>query len=351
MQLMLWVLRAIFFIVSVAVSVSLITGADLQTDRWLTVVAFTLGSLIVIVGDVMIGRKRIDLISSVYFGILIGLLLTYILKLGIGPLFFQWTTTPEADLVRLRAFEAALTAFIAVTLCYVCISVLWQTKDDFRFVIPYVEFRRELKGLRPLILDTSAVIDGRIADIVETGIIDQRLVLPRFALIELQNIADSSDKLRRAKGRRGLDILNRLRGDDRVELEIYEQELPELEDQPVDLKLVAVAKHLGGKIVTGDYNLNKVAKLQNVQVINLNDIANSLKPVFLPGEKFRVKLVKPGENPNQGVGYLDDGTMIVVEEGRPHVGQLVDVTVTSMLQTSAGRMVFARFDGAFRKGD
>lgn len=351
MQLMLWVLRAVFFLVTVAVSVSLITGADLTTDRWLTVFAFTTGSILVIVGDIMVGRKRIDLISSVYFGLLIGLLLTYILKLAISPLFFEFSNSQNADLVQLRYFDTALTTFLAIAFCYVCISVLWQTKDDFRFVIPYVEFRRELKGLKPLVLDTSAVIDGRIADIVETGIIDQRLVLPRFALSELQNIADSSDKLRRAKGRRGLDILNRLRADDRVELEIFDQELPETENQPVDLKLVAVAKHLGGKIVTGDFNLNKVARLQNVAVINLNDIANSLKPVFLPGEKVRIKLVKPGENPNQGVGYLDDGTMIVVEEGRGHVGQNVDVTVTSMLQTSAGRMVFARFEGIVRQGD
>ncbi len=320
----------------------------MEDAKWFTVGAFTLGAILLIVGDVLIGRKRIDLISSVYFGLLIGLMLTYTLKLALDPLFLQLKDNSSNNLVH--AFESSLTTFIAMSISYICISVLWQTKDDFRFVIPYVEFRRELKGLKPLILDTSAVIDGRIADLVETGIIDQRLILPRFALSELQNIADSSDKLRRTKGRRGLDILNKMRSNEAVELDIFEQDMPEVEGQPVDLKLVAVAKLLGGKIVTGDFNLNKVAKLHNVQVINLNDIANSLKPVFLPGEKIRIKLVRAGENANQAIGYLDDGTMIVVEDGRNHIGQMVEVVVSSMLQTSAGRMVFAKFESTVERG-
>jgi uncharacterized protein YacL len=344
MQLILWILRAVFFLVSVGLAVSLISGIELHQDRWVLFMFFTVGALLVVIGDLLIPRKRIDLISSVYFGLLIGLLLTYILKLALDPLFLQFQGRAGTDLVRLRVYESSITIFLAVAFCYICISVLWQTKDDFRFVIPYVEFRRELKGLKPLVLDTSAVIDGRIADIVETGLVDQRLVIPRFALSELQNIADSSDKLRRARGRRGLDILNRLRGDERIELEIFDQELPDADGQPVDHKLVAVARHLNGKIVTGDFNLNKVARLQNIPVINLNDIANALKSILLPGEKIRIKLVKAGENAGQGVGYLEDGTMIVVEDGRSHVGQLVEVTVTSMLQTSAGRMVFARYE-------
>ena len=173
--------------------------------------------------------------------------------------------------------------------------------------------------------------------------IDNQLIMPRFVLSELQNIADSGDKLRRARGRRGLDILNRLRSSQGVDLKIYDRETPEMAGQPVDMKLVLLAKHLEGKVVTGDYNLNKVAKLQNVPVINLNDIANSLKPVYLPGEAFDVRIVKPGEELGQGIGYLDDGTMIVVEGGREHIGKEVKVSVTSVLQTSAGRMIFGRF--------
>jgi uncharacterized protein YacL len=227
-------------------------------------------------------------------------------------------------------------------LCYLGISVLIQTKDDFRFIIPYVEFAKEVKGLKPYVLDTSVVIDGRIADLIETNVLDNQLIMPRFVLSELQGIADSSDKLRRARGRRGLDILNRLRNNRDVDLKIYDRELPEMDGQPVDMKLVLLARHMEGQIVTGDYNLNKVARLHNVAVINLNDIANSLKPVFLPGETLNVRIVKPGEEVGQGVGYLDDGTMIVVEGGREHIGKEVKINVTSVLQTSAGRMIFGK---------
>jgi uncharacterized protein YacL len=230
-------------------------------------------------------------------------------------------------------------------LCYTCVSVLLQTKDDFRFIIPYVEFAREVKGRKPYVLDTSVVIDGRIADVVETHALDNQLVMPRFAIQELQNIADSSDRMRRSRGRRGLDILNRLRANAEVELLIFDRELPEFAGQPVDLKLVLLAKHLSGKIVTNDYNLNKVSKLHGVEVINLNDVANALKPVFLVGEAIEVRIIKPGEGPGQGIGYLDDGTMIVVEGGREHINETIKVSVTSMLQKSAGRMVFGRYDG------
>jgi len=178
---------------------------------------------------------------------------------------------------------------------------------------------------------------------VQTNVLDNQLIMPRFVLAELQAVADSSDKLRRARGRRGLDILNRLRSAEGIDLKIHDRELPEMADQPVDMKLVLLAKHLDGKVVTGDYNLNKVARIHNVPVINLNDIANALKPVYLPGEQFMVRIVKPGEELGQGVGYLEDGTMIVVEGGRDHIGKEIKISVTSVLQTSAGRMIFGRF--------
>ena len=168
--------------------------------------------------------------------------------------------------------------------------------------------------------------------------------MPRFVITELQAVADSSDRLRRSRGRRGLDILNKLRTNPHVDLQIYDRELPEFAAQPVDLKLVALAKHLEGKLVTNDYNLNKVARLHGVGVINLNDLANALKPVFLPGEHLEVRVVKPGEEAGQGVGYLDDGTMVVIEGGREHLNSVVNVAVTSVLQTSAGRMVFGRYE-------
>jgi uncharacterized protein YacL len=239
----------------------------------------------------------------------------------------------------------AISSVFLILMCYICVSTLLQTKDEFRFIIPYVEFSKEVKGARPLVLDTSVVIDGRIADVAETRVIDQPMVVPRFVLQELQSIADSSDKLRRNRGRRGLDILNRLQKSPGIEVRIHDVEIAELAGvREVDQRLVILAKHLGGRVVTNDYNLNKIARLQGVEVINLNDLANAMKPVVLPGENLTVKLIKKGEEQGQGVGYLDDGTMVVAEQGIYHLGETVRLTVTSVLQTSAGRMIFGRMD-------
>jgi uncharacterized protein YacL len=292
--------------------------------------------------DVAIRRKQLDVISAVYFGLIVGLFVAYVAYLALTPLF----PTPEkaADQRFVADLRAAVQLTLGLICCYVCISLLMQTRHDFRFIIPYVEFSREVKGSKPCILDTSVVIDGRIADVVETQIFDCQLIMPRFVISELQAIADSSDRLRRSRGRRGLDILNRLRSNPEIDLEIFERELPEFAGQSVDLKLVILAKNLDGKLVTNDYNLNKVARLQGIHVVNLNDLANALKPVFLPGEQVQVRVVKAGEEPGQGVGYLDDGTMVVVESGRDHINEQVSIAVTSVLQTSAGRMVFGRYE-------
>jgi len=342
--MILWILRAVFLLVAAGVGVTLARGDKLDSDPlhgldpFFVFCAVMLLAAVVIAVDIVTRHKRIDVISSIYFGVIVGTLLTYLFNLALEPLFPN-ITEDQAHPVR-----QVIALVLGISLCYVCTSVLLQTKDDFRFIIPYVEFAKEVKGHKPYVLDTSVIIDGRIADVVETGALDSQLIMPRFVLAELQGIADSSDKLRRSRGRRGLDILNRLRNYDGVDFKIYERDLPELDGQPVDMKLVLLAKHLDGKIVTGDYNLNKVAKLHNVPVINLNDIANSLKPTFLPGETLDVRIVKAGEEPRQGVGYLDDGTMIVVEGGRAHIGETVNVTVTSVLQTSAGRMIFGRYE-------
>jgi len=338
----LLVLRCLFMIVASGVAtlmVGLLRGYNTSLALpWMIFAGILALAASVIAADAFIPRKQIDVISSVYFGLLIGVLLTYVAMLALEPMLPNMDADKEAALAVRRALQLPL----GMIICYTCISVLMQTKDDFRFIIPYVEFAKEVKGLKPYILDTSVVIDGRIADLAETNVLDSQLIMPRFVLGELQGIADSSDKLRRARGRRGLDILNRLRNNSAVDLKIYDRELPEFVNQPVDMKLVLLAKHLGGKVVTGDYNLNKVAKLHNVPVVNLNDISNSLKPVFLPGEAVAVRIVKAGEEAGQGVGYLDDGTMIVVEGGRDHVGKEVKISVTSVLQTSAGRMIFGK---------
>jgi uncharacterized protein YacL len=344
----LLVLRCFFILASSGVGIFIIRSGSIQgqSTEMTGLVAFfgiLFLSLTVIAADIAIPRKRVDWISAIYFGLLVGLILTYVMGLAIIPLFPDPETTPGAGLMR-RNFLSVL----AVTLCYICVSFLLQTRNDFRFIIPYVEFSKELRGSRPLILDTSVVIDGRIADVMDTSIVDNQLIMPRFAIAELQRIADSSDRNRRTRGRRGLDVLSRLQNMKNVDLEIDDAELPEYKGQPVDLKLVTLAKHLEGKLVTNDYNLNKVASLQGVVVINLNDLANALKPVFLPGERLDVDVVKVGEEVGQGIGYLEDGTMVVIEGGRNHISQRVAVTVTSVLQTSAGRMIFGRFDSTIK---
>lgn len=194
------------------------------------------------------------------------------------------------------------------------------------------------------IVDTSVIIDGRIADICKSGFIDGTLLIPRFVLGELQNIADSADVLRRAKGRRGLDILKEMQElKDKVETKVVEDDYPDIRE--VDAKLLRLAKEYGAKVITNDYNLNKVAQIEGVSVLNINDLANALKPAVLPDEHMEVKIIKEGKEPFQGVGYLDDGTMVVVDGGKGHVGQNVAVVVTSVLQTAAGRMIFGKLSG------
>ncbi len=192
------------------------------------------------------------------------------------------------------------------------------------------------------ILDTSVIIDGRIADIAETGFLDGTIVIPQFVLRELQLVADSSDSLKRNRGRRGLDILQRLQKTASLQIQIVEDDFPSIRE--VDLKLIELAKVYEGKIITNDFNLNKVAQLQGVEVLNINELANSLKPVVLPGEIMRVFILKEGKEYNQGVAYLDDGTMVVVDNARKVIGKTIDVSVTSVLQTTAGKMIFGKWD-------
>jgi len=202
------------------------------------------------------------------------------------------------------------------------------------------EEKQEVNQVPYKILDTSVIIDGRIADICKTGFIEGALVIPEFVLEELQHIADSSDALKRNRGRRGLDILNKIQKELKVKVIITDQDFDEISE--VDSKLVKLAKVMKGKVVTNDFNLNKVCELQGVSVLNINDLANAVKPVVLPGEELHVQVIKDGKENGQGVAYLDDGTMIVVEGGREYIGSFLDVIVTSVLQTSAGRMIFAK---------
>lgn len=336
--MLLILIRAVFVLVVAGLGVKLarITGENELANPYVVFIAVMIGAIAVVAGDLLTPRKRIQTISALYFGVIVGIFLSDLINSAVQP---------AMQLYLHAEVHQAISSVIMLLLVYICVSTLMQTKDDFRFIIPYVEFSREVKGARPLVLDTSVVIDGRIADVAETRVIDQPMVVPRFVLQELQSIADSSDKLRRNRGRRGLDILNRLQKSQGIEVRIHDGEIPELAGiREVDQRLVILAKHLGGKVVTNDYNLNKIAKLQGVDVINLNDLANAMKPIVLPGENLQVKLIKKGEEQGQGVGYLDDGTMVVAEQGSYHLGETVRLTVTSVLQTSAGRMIFGRIE-------
>jgi len=343
---MLWLLRAVFLALTIGVATGLLNLLDLPPNRettWALISFFTvmfLGLLVIFI-DIRAKNKQITTISALYFGLLMGFLVGQLFWTALEPVFRQYFSS--VDLSQQILEFARL--FIIATSCYISVSVLIQTKDEFRFIIPYVEFSKQIKGVRPLVLDTSVIIDGRIADIADTGVMDTKLIVPRFVLQELQGIADSSDKIKRNRGRRGLDILKRMQSNSKIDLQMHDGNLAELRDVgKVDERLVIFAKVLGARVMTNDYNLNKISQLQGVDVINLNELANALKLVALPGENLLIKIVKLGDQTGQGVGYLDDGTMVVVEQGKSAIGQEVAITVTSVLQTPAGRMIFGKIE-------
>ena len=332
------------FLLAIAAAALQFFAADDNFGGGALAALLILGMGAVILGtDLRESNKQIATVSAVYFGLLFGLLLGWLFSLALEPVVDAFYTSSDPE--RVKRIQLIWRCAATVMACYVAISTLLQTKDDFRFIIPYVEFAKQVKGQKPLVLDTSVIIDGRIADLCDTRVVDAKLIVPRFVLQELQGIADSSDKLKRNRGRRGLDILKKMQSNPKIELAMHDGVAGESRNDQktrVDERLVLFAKAVGGRVVTNDFNLNKIAQLQGVEVINLNEIANSLKTVALPGEYLVVKVVKAGDQMGQGVGYLEDGTMIVVENGRSHIGQEISILVTSVLQTPAGRMIFGR---------
>jgi len=290
--------------------------------------------------DVLTPKKKLSALAGVFFGLLVGLLISVVL----APVVDMIADSYKIDLIPEAI--AAIKWMLGICICFLTISIVMRTKDDVRFVIPYVEFAKQTKGARPLVLDTSVIIDGRIADLCQSKLFDAPLVVPRFVLNELQLIADSADKLKRSRGRRGLDMLNRMQTDPVIDVEIDDTVVPDAEDvKGVDQKLMVFTKSRDGRLATTDYNLSKVALVREVDVVNINDLANSLKAVALPGETMKVKIIKPGEEAEQGIGYLADGTMVVVEGARNKIGRELVISVTSSLQTSAGKMIFGKFEG------
>ena len=266
-------------------------------------------------------------LGGLVVGLVIGVLLTY-------PISFL-------------PFKNASLPLIVTLVCGILgLAVFMWRKEDIVTIftgIPRLKSPRG-GGNSGKILDTSAIVDGRIADICKTGFVEGDLLIPRFVLRELQQVADSQDPLKRNRGRRGLDILNRMRKEKKVNVRIIDRDFPEIRD--VDAKLIKLAKVLGTKVITNDFNLNKIAELEGVEVLNINDLSNALKPYVLPGEELRVQVIREGKEENQGVGYLDDGTMVVIEEGRKYINSTIDTVVTSVLQTPAGRMIFAKLKGS-----
>ena len=274
---------------------------------------------------------------ATFTGVLVGLTLTVMLHTAFNSVLMSW-----GPIVNFST-----TILFGIILIYLGIVATWSMKDELRFFMPGSGAMPEGKDA-PMeqckILDTNVIIDGRVADICRTGFIEGPIYVPGFVLDELQHIADSADGLKRARGRRGLDILNQMRTELKMTIRTYDNNDPADRDE-VDAKLVKLAKKLNGKIVTNDYNLNKVAELQGVSVLNINELANAVKPVVLPGEEMTVMIIKEGKEQNQGVAYLDDGTMIVVEGGRRHIGETLSVVTSSVLQTVAGKMIFANIRG------
>ena len=277
-----------------------------------------------------IGRVSVRGFSAAVFGLLFGLIMAKLVSDAIALIPFNISTLAIVRVVLTWAF------------CYLGVAMALRGRDEFSVIIPYVRLARHDRGEESYLIDTSAIIDGRLLDLCKAKFIEGRLVIPRFVLKELQAVADSSDPTKRSRGRRGLEVLNHLRQLATVDVRIHEEDLPGVPE--IDAKLVKLSQMLSTRVITNDYNLNKVAELQSVHVLNVNELAQALRPVVLPGEMLEVKPIKEGKEHHQAVAYLDDGTMVVVENGRALIGQTIRGLVTSVLQTAAGRMVFVRPD-------
>jgi uncharacterized protein YacL len=337
--MILHVLRGLFVLLMAAIGWFYVRHPDsIGAATWMVMpIMLTLGVLFVCL-DIFSPRRKLAVFSGAILGVVVGVSVAYAMSFVVNLLVDQFPIDTRKHDMLIR--------FLNVTsgtiCCYFAISFILQTRDDFRFIVPYVEFARQQKGPRAMLLDSSVLIDGRVVDIAATGIIESPLVVPSFVVDELQAVADSADKLKRARGRRGLDMLAKLRAIKTLDVKFYQDSHLPAEKSPVDQKLVRLATELNTRVVTNDYNLNKVAQLAGVDVININDLAAAMKAVVLPGEKMSVRITRNGEEPGQGVGYLEDGTMVVVEQARQRLNEEVEFVVSRALQTSAGRMIFGK---------
>ena len=304
---------------------------------WIGAAACVFIGMLVISLDIFFKQYTVRNILSVLVGVALGLLIHRLFMMVISL-----TGLPEEHLRQLGIATAIMFTYLGA------LTIL-RGQDEFTLMLPFVTLDTKGSSEEMILLDTSVIIDGRISDICKTHFLPGKLIVPRFVLKELQLIADSSDPLKRNRGRRGLDVLNKIKANPNVQVKINEMDFPEF--TTVDAKLVKMGQVMNAKVFTNDFNLNKVAELQGVKVLNINELANALKPIVMPGEMMQVKILKEGKEHDQGVAYLDDGTMVVVDNGRRRIGQTLNVSITSVLQTQAGRMIFAKPGDEAERGD
>ncbi len=324
--MVLWLVRVFFVIISIIVGHQI--GLNYNNPFLGIVLSFIISSIIAFFEAI---TRKISLrgLSSAVFGFLLGILMARII-MGVITLL------PITD----KMIVSTLNTILLLIFSYIGLLLGLRGQDEFHLIIPYIRFKRQHQFQDILLLDTSAIIDGRVIDIIKTGFIEARIFVPRFILKEMQTISDSQDPIKRQRGQRGLEILKTLQSLPDVELRVHDQEPEGRLD--TDSKLVKLAQLLDAKIMTTDYNLNRVAVLQKVKVLNVNELSEVLKPVLLPGERFSLKLIREGKEYNQAVGYLEDGTMVVVENSRWLIGKTVKTEVTSVLQSPSGRIIFTK---------
>ena len=323
--------RAIFVLLSALAGAALFLRAE-QSDGSVVLQGFIIGAAtgaFIILGEVALQKLSFEVILGGTVGLAVGLVLTGLV---------EWVGSIVFDMETVLFHIGGLVFLLGLPYLGIVFGAKFGRERIGSTVARHEEHVGEVSNYK--ILDTSVIIDGRVADLCETGFLEGTFIVPQFILHELQHIADSSDSLKRARGRRGLDILNKIQKMVDIDVRIVDDDFPHVKD--VDSKIVVLAKKLRAKVITNDLNLNKVAELQGVRVLNINELCNALRPVVLPGETIRVFVLKEGKEAGQGVAYLDDGTMIVVDNAKRCIGRNVDVVVTSVLQTTAGRMIFTR---------
>lgn len=325
----LWTVRLFFLSLCITggYAVSQVHPELIGTSVQGIIVGFGLGGLLIAIDEMLKGFS-LRAFSSMTFGLMLGSLMAWLID---ASQLFDYASGNTRWVIRLTLFIAF--GYIGI------IMAMRSNKEDFSLIIPYVRFTSQSKPENPLVLDTSAIIDGRVVGLIELNFLEGLIVVPRFVLKELQAIADSSDPSRRARGRRGLEMLNRIQLNTRNEVKVHENDFPD--EAEVDAKLVRLTRLLRGKLFTNDYNLAKVAEIQSVPCVNISELMMKMKPAILPGERFSLRIAREGKDKDQGVGYLNDGTMVVVNHAHSLIGQQVNVEVSSLHQTGAGIIVFA----------